>query len=392
MNDDARRPPFGPPRFGNPYVLPVVVGVVQVVGTYFASHNEQTGGRAFDGLAVLLLAAGPAALIFRRHYPAPVLFAALATTVTYFLMDYPRGPVFFALIVAFVNAVMAEKRPAAITALVVGYVAIVWGKYLIGAESAPELPVALGVAAWLLVLLTVTEFARGRKERAWAAARSREEEARRRASEERLRIARELHDVLAHNISLINVQAGVALHLIDERPEQARSALGAIKEASNEALGELRSVLDVLRSGNEQPPRTPTSGLEHLRDLIAKTEAAGLRVATRIEGDARPLPPGVDRAAYRIVQEALTNVTRHANSARATVVISYGDDQFSVQIDDDGRGVDAGQLSNGGRGISGMRERVAALHGELDAGPRPGGGFRVWARFPLQLNNDRDPE
>lgn len=391
MNEPQFRPPFGPPRFASSWVLPLVVGIVQIVGTYFASKNEQPAHRAYDALAVFLLAAGPAALFFRRRYPATVLFVALGASVAYVILDYPRGPVFFALVIAVVSAVMAERRIAAIAALALGYVGIVWGRYLLGDEPAPRIEVALGVAAWLLVLLTVAEFIRGRRERAREAARSRAEESRRRASEERLRIARELHDVLAHNISLINVQAGVALHLIDERPEQARSALGAIKDASNEALGELRSVLDVLRHGNEEPPRSPTSGLAHLDDLIAKTEAAGLRVDTRIEGESRPLPPGVDRAAYRIVQEALTNVTRHANGTSASVRIAYSQADLIVQIDDDGRGTTAGPLSNGGRGISGMRERVAALQGELEAGPRPGGGFRVRARLPLNVDTPPEP-
>jgi signal transduction histidine kinase len=207
-------------------------------------------------------------------------------------------------------------------------------------------------------------------------------EARRRAGEERLRIARELHDVLAHNISLINVQAGVALHLMDEQPGQSRSALVAIKQASNDALEELRSVLDVLRQGEEQPPRAPASDLAHLNSLVAGVSATGLEVRTRVEGTPRPLPAGVDLAAFRIVQEALTNLTRHAGPASATVLVGYGSEELTAQVDDDGRG----PASNGagqGNGIRGMRERAAALGGELAAGPRPGGGFRVRARLPL---------
>jgi signal transduction histidine kinase len=383
MSETPRNFRHGPPRFGPPLVLPLVVGVIQVVGTFLASH-EQSGRRSFDVLAVLLLATGPAALAVRRRYPATVLFVTLAATAAYFQLDYPRGPGAIALIIAFVSAVMAGRRVAAMAALVVGYTGFVWGGYLIGIEPPPRIEVALGVAAWLLVLLTGAEFARSRRERATEAARTRAEESARRASEERLRIARELHDVLAHNISLINVQAGVALHLIDERPEQARSALGAIKEASNEALGELRSVLDILRQGNDHPPRSPTSGLEHLEDLVAKTEAAGLRVTLEIKGVQRPLPARVDLAAFRIVQEALTNVARHAGNARATVTITYGDHDVTVQIDDDGRSGSFASLSNGGKGIPGMRERAVALDGELEAGPRPGGGFRVRARLPLR--------
>jgi signal transduction histidine kinase len=196
-----------------------------------------------------------------------------------------------------------------------------------------------------------------------------------------MRIARELHDVLAHNISLINVQAGVALHLMDDQPGQSRSALVAIKQASNDALGELRSVLDVLRLGDERPPRSPAPGLANLRSLVAGAGATGLEVRTRVEGTPRPVPAGVDLAAFRIVQEALTNVTRHAGPASATVLLGYGGDDLTVQVDDDGRGPAA--TGSDGNGIRGMRERVAALGGELAAGPRPGGGFRVLARLPL---------
>jgi signal transduction histidine kinase len=363
-------------------VLPIVVGIIQVFGTYMASR-DQHGHRAFDMLAVLILVAGPAALAVRNRYPVAVLLVALFSTAAYVLVDYPRGPIFLALIVAFFTAVMAGRRVPAIAILIGGYIVIGWGRFFLGLDPAPRLEVALAIAAWLLVLLSLAEFARSRRERALETGRVRAEEARRRATEERLRIARELHDVLAHNISLISVQAGVALHLIDEQPEQARSALGAIKDASNEALAELRSVLDVLRYGNEEPPRAPTSGLDRLDDLVARTEGAGLRITTNIDGVPRPVPPGVDRAAYRIIQEALTNVARHADSPAARVDIAYESDQLVVQVDDDGRGASVAQTSNGGRGIAGMRERVAALHGELEAGPRPGGGFRVRVRLPL---------
>ena len=237
------------------------------------------------------------------------------------------------------------------------------------------------------VVLAAAEVAMAGRQRRQAAEQSRAEEARRRAGEERMRIARELHDVLAHNISLINVQAGVALHLMDEQPGQSRSALQAIKQASNDALGELRSVLDVLRQGDEAPPRAPASGLAHLDSLVAGAGATGLEVRTRVEGTPRPLPAGTDLAAYRIVQESLTNVTRHAGPAGATVRIAYGEKDLTVQVDDDGNGLEPPLAADiplrPGRGLVGMRERVAALGGDLTAGPRPGGGFRVLARLPL---------
>jgi signal transduction histidine kinase len=389
INETPGRAHHGPELLRSGFLLPLAVGAIQIVGTRLAGFR-QPERLDLDALGVLLLAAGPVALVLRRRYPAAVLGFVLATTLGYLLLDYPRGPIFLALIVAFVTAVMSGHRVAAITSLTVGYFSFLWLPYLVGTEPPPSFGQALGLAAWLLVLLTVSEIARSRRERALELTRTREEEARRRASEERLRIARELHDVLAHNISLINVQAGVALHLMDERPEQARTALTAIKQASNEALGELRSVLDILREGRESPPRSPTSGLARLDDLIANTEAAGLRVTTRVEGNRRSLSSGVDLAAFRIVQEALTNVTRHAGEAHATVSLDYGDRDLTVMIDDDGRGA-SGARPSGGKGISGMRERAAALGGELEAGPRPDGGFRVRARLPLHDDGSEGP-
>ncbi|MGH2757734.1 MAG: histidine kinase [Actinomycetota bacterium] len=390
VDETPWRTHYGPPRwFGSRVLLPLAVGAITVVGTSFAAHR-QPERVDLDALGVFLLAAGPAALVFRRRYPSTVLGFVLATTLGYLLLDYPRGPIFLALIVAFATAVMAGRRTAAITFLVFGYLLFLWLPYVVGTEQPPSLAQAVGLAAWLLVLLTVAEIARSRRERAIEVARARGEQAKRRAGEERLRIAHELHDVLAHNISLINVQAGVALHLMDERPEQARTALTAIKQASNEALGELRSVLDILREGHEAPPRSPTSGLARLGDLVAKTEAAGLSVTTRIEGTPRLLPPRVDLAAFRIVQEALTNVTRHAGDAQATVTIDYGDHDLIIQIDDDGRGATT-KTPSGGKGISGMRERASALGGEVEAGTRSDGGFRVRARLPVRDDGEGPP-
>jgi signal transduction histidine kinase len=164
---------------------------------------------------------------------------------------------------------------------------------------------------------------------------------------------------------------------------QARSSLSAIKQASREALGELRSVLDILRQEGERAPRSPTSTLARLDDLVSRAGTAGLEVRTETEGQVRPLPFGVDVAAFRIVQEALTNVTRHAGSATASVRLAYGERDLTVLVDDDGRGPQAQGAAGSGKGIVGMRERVAALGGDLEAGPRPGGGFRVRARLPL---------
>jgi signal transduction histidine kinase len=244
---------------------------------------------------------------------------------------------------------------------------------------------ALALLAWLLCLLSVAEVIRYRRERAIQAARTREEAAERRASEERLQIAREVHDLVAHNMSLINVQAGTALHLMDREPDRARMALEAIKAASKDALVELRSVLGVLRRAGEDAPRSPTPGIERLDDLVMAAAGSGLAVDVQIQGDRRALPPTADLAAYRIVQEALTNIARHAGAKAATVRLEYGAADVVVQVDDDGRGSGSGASDHpGGNGITGMRERAAVLGGTLQAGPRPGGGFRVRAWLPLE--------
>ena len=363
--------------------LAAAVGVVQVGGTYLAGRH-QADRESFDVLAGLLLATGPAALVVRRRYPVPAYLTAFAATFGYVALGYPQGPIFLSLITAFLTVAAAGPRIVAWTIMAVGYVSFLSAGAVFRDEPGPGWIPALGLAAWLLVLAAVGEGIRVRRARAEDAARTREEEARRRASEERLRIARELHDVLAHNISLINVQAGVALHLMEEQPQQARTALTAIKAASKDALGELRSVLDVLRQVDEGPPRSPTAGLEDLDRLVAGAAAAGIDVHVVTDGTPRPLPPSVDLAAFRIVQEALTNVTRHAGHATATISLTYGDTDLTVQVDDDGRATTASvNGSGGGNGIPGMRERAAALGGALEAGPGPGGGFRVRASLPL---------
>lgn len=367
--------------------LALAVAVAQVGLTALAARH-QAPYRSLDGLGVALLAAGPVALAFRVRAPATVFLTTFATTLAYALLGYPGGPIFLAMIVAFAVAATRGHRLLAWGSLPVGYLAFVWLGDLLGTQKAPQLWYALGVAAWLLVLVVVIELVHSRRVGAANAARVRREEARRRAGEERLRIARELHDVLAHNISLINVQSGVALHLADELPEQARNALTAINRASEATLHELRSVLDILRQSGEDAPLAPTTGLNDLEVLVAQTTAAGLAVETRIEGTRRPIPVAVDGAAYRIVQEALTNVRRHAGpAARATVLLRYGDDELTVEVDDDGGrggGTVNGHATGGGNGISGMRERASALGGQLETGPRLGGGFRVSARLPLE--------
>jgi signal transduction histidine kinase len=218
------------------------------------------------------------------------------------------------------------------------------------------------------------------EQRADEAERTRDEAAQRRAMEERLRIARELHDSLTHSISVIQVQAGVAEHLARKRGEDVPPALAAIREAGTDAARELRATLSVLRSTEDGDG----SGLCQLERLVARSRAAGLPVTVTVTGTERPLPPDVDQAAYRIVQEALTNVSRHAGQACASVRLHYAPGALTVQVDDDGQGHST-RPAGPGLGLVGMRERVSALGGRLSAGPQDGRGFQVRAELPAPV-------
>jgi signal transduction histidine kinase len=385
----------------------VVVGLVQVLATRAVA--DPAAAVPLDGLAYALLVAGPVALVGRRRLPALTLVVTLAATVGYALAGYPRGPFFLAAIVAVVSAVAAGHRALARTAAVVAYVVFVVAgplldRFDLHPPGQPGLGAAVGAGVWLLVLLALAEANRVRAQHIEQImrmraeqGRARAEQERRQASEERLRIARELHDVLGHHMSLINVQAGIGLHLMDSRPEQAREALTAIKTASAEALREVRSVLAVLQPDEEAAPRTPAPGLDRLPALAGE---AGFPVDVTVRGRPRPLPAEIDRAAYRIVQEALTNVRRHGGgAATAQVTVDYGRTDLSVQVDNDSDDADAASdpppsTGDGGSGIPGMRARTSALGGTLRAGRRPDGRFQVEARIPLapDTRGDRDPE
>src|SRR5581483_5986323 len=247
--------------------------------TAVAAGHQSRGDLGAAGIA--LLAAGIAVLPLRRRFPIGVLAATLATTLAYWSLGYPRGPIFVALVVAFGYVVLRGLRAAAVTSLVIGFLTFPWLGYLIGRGKAPQLHVVGALAAWLLVLLTVAELIRSRRERAREAERSRVESAQRRASEERLRIAQELHDVVAHSMSLINLRAGIALHLMDQDPQQARAALTTIKDVSKVGLVELRSILGVLRQAggpDDGAPRMPTPSLDQLDVLVDRARTSGVRV------------------------------------------------------------------------------------------------------------------
>jgi signal transduction histidine kinase len=368
-------------------VIAVAVTAAMVGSTYGAGswhpHEAPAGPATYVALAV-----GGLSLTARRRFPVAVLAITLGSAL-WAGAGGRTNLAWLSLTVAFFTAVLARRRAAAVASLFIGYIASVWPPWEIGSPHHATAGFALGLAIGLLFLLSVAEVIRARGQRRAALERSRAEEVLRRAGEERMRIARDLHDVVAHNISVINVQANTALHLMDRQPERARQALTAINDVSKQALVELRSVLGVLRDVDETAPRAPSPGLARLRDLVDRAAAAGLTVRLEEDGPLEPLPADVDVAAYRIVQEALTNSARHASGAAVTVRVRSAADALIVEVTDDGAGLPAGRgastvswAGGSGNGITGMAERAAALGGTLQAGPEPGGGFGVCARLP----------
>jgi signal transduction histidine kinase len=372
--------------------LAAVTALVQVGGSAAISARH---GQHISILGYLLLAAGPAALLVRRQFPATAWWVAVGAAVWFAAVEPARGLPYLALIIAFVTAVLAGRRWAAIGGLVVSYLGLVWLPGLTGTGHFPAAALALGVAAWHLTLLSGAEWYRSRRQRAAALAPGQQEAERRRASDERLHIARDLHDVVAHSLAVINVQANTALHLIDQQPDRARSTLSVINDVSKQALVELRAVLGVLRQDDDDLPRSPAPSLARLSELVSGATAAGITVQVSEEGAKRALPANVDLAGYRILQEALTNSARHAAGAAVAVRLVYGPGDLVIQVDDDGARRSGAGLNGtgptstepdgagGGNGIPGMTERARALGGTLRAGPRPDGGFRVRAWLPL---------
>ncbi|MGY0502820.1 sensor histidine kinase [Nocardia sp. FBN12] len=386
-----------------------VVAVIQLVGSSGA-NSHLTGVRSLDAFAYLLLLAGPIALGFRRVMPEPALLVAFVATVAYVLGDYGYGPIFLSLIIAFLSAAIYGSRWRTYPVVALGYLLMVWPlPALLGRHS--DAWQIFGLLAWVGVLVGIAEGVRqrravvlARRQRAEAAQRDEQAQQARAASEERLAIARELHDVLAHSLSLINVQSSVALELFDRKPQQAAAALATIKTTSKEALTEVHTLLHAIRSGAavvpEYPeqveakadapaparpaPRAPAPTLDDLDTLLERTRATGLDVDTKIIGTPKKLPSVIDVAAARIVQESLTNVVRHAPGATALITLRYTPESVDITVDNTRPTATAVRTGIGGNGIIGMRERAHALGGALTAGPRPSGGFRVAARLPAR--------
>jgi signal transduction histidine kinase len=363
--------------------LVAAAAAIELGGTYAASRH-QSGYGSLGAAGIALLALGIAALPFRRQFPTTALAVTFATTLAYWSLGYPRGPVFVALVVSFISVVLTGRRVAAVMTIIAGFLLFPWLGYAVGRLPSPTIGGVVGLAAWLTTLFSISELVRNRRERARDAERSREEVMRRRAADERLRIAQELHDVVAHSMSLINLRAGVALHLLDTDGEQARAALSAIKDVSKVGLTELRSILGVLRQDDEEAPRSPAPTLQRLDELVEGARASGVDVRVEMHGDLDELPRNVDLAAYRIIQESLTNVARHSSRTDAVVRLLRRDGVLDIDIVDGGAPVRVDSKGPGaGHGIAGMRERAASVGGVLTAGPRVHGGFEVRAYLPF---------
>jgi signal transduction histidine kinase len=358
-------------------VLALVVLVIGVFGTSLAAHLQHHGDRV-DALTYFLVVIAALALVLRRIWPLVTLAVAAAATSLYLVFGYPYGLILISLVVAVFT--VAQRLPLRWSAVACGIATVGLMMHGFVGDSGAD---PIGVLPFSA--LTIVPFAVGVVVRATveARARSRAEQLREYAYEERLRIAQELHDVVGHGLAAINMRAEIALHLLPKRPEQAGEALRVISRASKEALDELRVTLAVVRRSDASGVRAPTPGLARLGDLVERMTATGVPVTVELTGTPRDLPVAVDLAAYRLVQESLTNVLRHAGPASATVRIAHEPDEVTVTVTDTGGSGPAPAQKAGGHGIRGMRERVTALGGRFEAGPGPAGGFRVQGSFPL---------
>ncbi|MFE4870441.1 sensor histidine kinase [Streptomyces sp. NPDC056682] len=356
----------------------IAVGVAALLlGT---GRSGEAPGAGPDPLGYALLAASGLALAARRRAPLVVLAVTGLCAVGYQAAGFNVLAVSY--LVAVYGAVRAGHRALTAAASVTMLIALRITALVVHDGPVGEAPAqGRGVLefAWLIAAFAAGEAVRQAERRADEAERSREETARRRADEERLHIARELHDSLTHQISIIKVQSEVAVHVARKRGEQVPDSLLAIQEAGREATRELRATLQALRDDNTTPPR----GLDHIPELVERAGSSGLEATLTIEGQRPDVPAAVGRTAYRIVQESLTNIARHAGAATASVRIDYRPDALAIRIDDDGKAT-PDNAPTPGLGLLGMRERVTALGGRLRAGPRSERGFTVQAELPVE--------
>jgi signal transduction histidine kinase len=372
-------------------VLTIGLTVVSVGSLFGEAVTTDEPFRDTDALAVALGLAICIPVFWRRRQPLRALVVSSTAITLLGGLDYMTNnlpvPVLF---LTYAVGAYATRRDGIIGLLVVN--AAIVTIYL---SDPPDLDltgtllnVAIFSGAWLAgqVVRARTEAAAARVAEAEGRAEAQREQGARAVAEERLRLAQELHDVVAHSMSVIAVQAGMGAHVIDQRPDEAKAALEAISHTSRQTLSEMRRLLGVLRDEDGERSNAPAPGIADLPRLVADVRTAGLPVDLAVEGEASTVPHGVELSVYRLVQEGLTNVLKHAGPASAAVTVRCSPDEVSVEVADDGRGAAAAPNANGngdpGHGLRGMQERVALWGGTFSAGPRPGGGFRVLAHLP----------
>lgn len=335
-------------------------------------------------LAYALIAGSSASVVLRRARPVAAVALSLAAALAYATAEYPPALAPVALLTVYSAATRLDERPSR-RLLVVAFLVSAFTATIGPGPTNTSVPL-LVAGAWFLghSLRDRRRYTETLEVKNRELEQAQHDLARQAVTEERLRIARELHDVVAHSMSVVALHAGAGRMVAAGDPPAAQRALATIEETTRSALGEMRRLLGVLRSADGEEPVAlgPAPGLGDLDRLVADVVRSGVEVQLRVHGDRPHVPAGVDLSAYRVAQEALTNVLRHAGPARATVDVRYGDDAVTVEVVDDGRGA-AAPAPAGGHGLVGMRERVAVHRGTLDAGPGPSGGFRVRARFPL---------
>lgn len=372
----------------------LIMTAVTLFGSYGEAHPTNKSDAVLNGhhvphtpnAALLLVALAALVLAGRRRHPIPVLAISTAAVSAYSLLGYVNGASLLSPTVALYSVSLAVPLREALTAALVTLGALMTATGIgnpFGVTGGGFFLIPALIAAALFGGIAVSN------RRAYVAsieARA-EDEASRRVGEERLRIARELHDVVAHTMATINVQATAAAQVLTERPETAAAALQAIRQASKEGLRELRAILNVLRQADDAESTTPAPGLAQLDTLVASALQAGLPTELRVSGEAAALPMPTDLAAYRIIQESLTNVIRHAGPASATVSLTYSDAELLIEVADNGRGAPQ-NATRSGHGLIGMRERAAAAGGTMRAGSAPGGGYLVSARLPVHNEHE----
>jgi signal transduction histidine kinase len=389
------------PRTTVDVVIAVLLGTFSLIGVVAESADPPPGEHAADALAYGLVVVAALALVWRRKAPVTVLAVVTVLVSVFWLLGYASLLSLIGLPALYSVAAYSEDRRLAWVTVVAaaGTLLVVASLTVFDRPEGYELLTAVSMAAFLAAAVAAGVVMRNRERifvdserRAALAEADRVAEAERAVASERARIAREMHDVVAHGMSVVAVQAAAGQAIVRTDPDRAAEVFARIEAVGRESLGELRRMLGVLRDASgETASLSPQPGLADLADAVVEASESGIATELIVDGERRDLPPGVELAAYRIVQEALTNVLKHAGaSASAQVRLAYERDAVVLEVTDDGRGAVTSLFGRGGgHGLIGMRERVAIYGGTLSAGPRPGGGYRVRASLPIQHDDER---